>query len=326
MNIGLVIVGTLVILALGYRLHGGFVARVLGIDPRRPTPAVTINDGVDFVPTRTPVLFGHHFASIAAAGPIVGPTLAVIYGFMPAWLWIVFGVVFIGAVHDFTALFVSMRERGRSTAEVARATLGRSGFLFYLAFAVLLCILVCAAFLQLAAVALTSVVPLATVGLPATQTLLRTVTGGIPPVAGKVRLGSGVRLGYMSQEQEEFAPGENALTALQRVTGFAETGARTYLHKYLFSGDEVFTPVETLSFGQRARLSLACLVAQGCNLLLLDEPLNHLDLPSRDQFEKALAAFEGTLLVVTHDRYFIRRAATHLWEIRDGNLSTRETG
>ncbi len=176
MNIGLVIVGTLVILALGYRLHGGFVARVLGIDPRRPTPAVTINDGVDFVPTRTPVLFGHHFASIAAAGPIVGPTLAVIYGFMPAWLWIVFGVVFIGAVHDFTALFVSMRERGRSTAEVARATLGRSGFLFYLAFAVLLCILVCAAFLQLAAVALTSVVPLATVGLPATQTLLRTVT------------------------------------------------------------------------------------------------------------------------------------------------------
>ena len=157
-------------------------------------------------------------------------------------------------------------------------------------------------------------------------TLLRTIAGGLAPLAGACRSGAGVKAGYMSQEQEEFAPGENALTALQRVTGFAETGARTYLHKYLFSGDEVFTPVETLSFGQRARLSLACLVAQGCNLLLLDEPLNHLDLPSRDQFEKALAAFEGTLLVVTHDRYFIRRAATHLWEIRDGNLSTRETG
>ena len=155
-------------------------------------------------------------------------------------------------------------------------------------------------------------------------TLLRTIAGRLAPLAGVCRVGAGVKAGYMTQEQEEFAPGENALTALKRVSGFAETEARTFLHRYLFSGDEVFTPVEALSFGQRSRLSLACLVVQGCNLLLLDEPLNHLDLPSRDQFEKALASFEGTLLVVTHDRYFIQRAATHLWEMRGGGLTTRE--
>ena len=155
-------------------------------------------------------------------------------------------------------------------------------------------------------------------------TLLRTIAGRLAPLAGVCRVGAGVKAGYMTQEQEEFAPGENALTALKRVSGFAETEARTFLHRYLFSGDEVFTPVEALSFGQRSRLSLACLVVQGCNLLLLDEPLNHLDLPSRDQFENALASFEGTLLVVTHDRYFIQRAATHLWEMRGGGLTTRE--
>lgn len=177
MNVGLVIVVSLVFLWLGYRYYGGYVARTLGVDDSRPTPAVALNDGRDFVPTRTPVLFGHHFASIAAAGPIVGPTLAVIYGFVPAWLWILGGVVFIGAVHDFSALYVSMREKGHSTAEVARTTLGRNGFLFYVAFALILCILVCAAFLQLAAVALTSVLPLSTLGLGAGQTLLRTSVG-----------------------------------------------------------------------------------------------------------------------------------------------------
>jgi carbon starvation protein len=177
MNVGLIIVVSLVLLGLGFRFYGGYVARSLGVDASRPTPAVSLRDGRDCVPTRTPVLFGHHFASIAAAGPIVGPTLAVIYGFVPAWLWILGGVVFIGAVHDFSALFVSIREKGKSTAEVARSTLGRNGFLFYVSFALILCILVCAAFLQLAAVALTSTVPLSDMGLGHDQTLLRTATG-----------------------------------------------------------------------------------------------------------------------------------------------------
>jgi carbon starvation protein len=105
------------------------------------------------------VLFGHHFAAIAAAGPIVGPTLALYFGFLPAWLWIMLGVTFIGAVHDFTALFVAVREGGRSIAEVARRTLGKPGFVFYILFAILLCLLVVAAFLQLTALALTSTLP-----------------------------------------------------------------------------------------------------------------------------------------------------------------------
>jgi len=174
MNVGALMGLSLLALLGGYVLYGRLVARWAGIDPQRPTPAVTVNDGVDFVPTRAPVLFGHHFASIAAAGPIVGPTLAVLYGFLPAWLWIVIGVIFIGAVHDFIALFVSVREGGRSIAEVARRTLGRSGFLFFVAFAILLCILVAAAFLQLTAVALTSLYPMRELGLSPEQTLIKT--------------------------------------------------------------------------------------------------------------------------------------------------------
>jgi carbon starvation protein len=175
MNIGLVMGLLLLALLAGYFLYGRYIARLLGIDPNRPTPAVRFNDGVDFVPTKAPVVFGHHFASIAAAGPIVGPTLAVMYGFLPTWLWIIVGVIFIGAVHDFTALFISAREGGRSVAEVARRTLGKSGFIFFVAFAILLCVLVSAAFLQLTAIALTSLHPVSELGLPPDQTLVKTL-------------------------------------------------------------------------------------------------------------------------------------------------------
>lgn len=156
------------------------------------------------------------------------------------------------------------------------------------------------------------------------STLLRTIMGELAPVNGTCRRGAGVKVGYMTQEQEELKPNSNALLTFQGVSGYNETEARTYLHKYLFSGDSVFTPVELLSFGQRARLSLACLVVQGCNLLLLDEPLNHLDIPSRTQFESALVEFPGTVLTVTHDRYFIQRYATHAWEMKDGGFTNRE--
>ena len=157
------------------------------------------------------------------------------------------------------------------------------------------------------------------------STLLRTIAGELALVSGICRTGAGVKTGYMTQEQEEFKAGSNALFTFQRASGYAETEARTYLHKFLFSGDAVFTPVEALSYGQRARLSLACLVVQGCNLLLLDEPLNHLDIPSRSQFEQALMEFEGTVLTVTHDRYFIKRYATHIWYIENGGMTTRES-
>ncbi|HUJ10952.1 MAG TPA: carbon starvation CstA family protein [Verrucomicrobiae bacterium] len=159
MNIALVMLSSLAMLILGFALYSRFVCKAVGVDASKPTPATTIHDGVDYVPTRPLVLFGHHFAAIAAAGPIVGPTLALYFGFLPAWLWIMLGVTFIGAVHDFTALFVAVREGGRSIAEVARKTLGKPGFVFYVLFAILLCLLLVAAFLQLTALALTSTLP-----------------------------------------------------------------------------------------------------------------------------------------------------------------------
>lgn len=175
MNIAFLMVGSLALLVAGYFLYGRTIARLLGIDENNPTPAVRVNDGIDYVPTKPLVLFGHHFAAIAAAGPIVGPTLAVFYGFLPAWLWVIVGVIGIGAVHDFTSLFVSMREGGKSIAEVARKTLGKTGFIFYVLFAILLCLLVCAAFLQLTAIALTSTVPPDDVNIALTQTTLHAI-------------------------------------------------------------------------------------------------------------------------------------------------------
>jgi ATP-binding cassette subfamily F protein 3 len=99
-----------------------------------------------------------------------------------------------------------------------------------------------------------------------------------------------------------------------------ETDARRFLHYFLFSGDDVFVPAGSLSYGERARLLLALLVARGCNFLLLDEPINHLDIPSRDRFEQALAAFKGTVLAVVHDRYFINRIATEVWGVGEGSV------
>ena len=152
-------------------------------------------------------------------------------------------------------------------------------------------------------------------------TLLRTIIGALPPIAGRVRLGASTQWGYMAQEQEDLNPAWNALETILHLAPFSETQARTYLHKYLFSGDDVFLPVGMLSYGERARLSLACLVAQGCNLLLLDEPINHLDIPSRTRFEQALASYEGTVLAVVHDRYFIQGFASEIWEIAAGGLN-----
>lgn len=146
-------------------------------------------------------------------------------------------------------------------------------------------------------------------------TLLRTIAGVIPPLAGRVVLGTRVKPGYMCQEQEELPPDETPLSLLRQTLSQNETEVRSFLSLYLFKGDDVFIPAGKLSFGERARLSLARLVAAGCNLLLLDEPVNHLDIPSRAQFEQALASFQGSVLAVTHDRYFIAAFASQVWEV-----------
>ncbi|GAB6167285.1 hypothetical protein JCM19992_32850 [Thermostilla marina] len=119
-NVALVVVVAIACLGLAYLTYGRFLARRLfRFDPNRPTPAHTMQDGIDYVPTRLPVLFGHHFASIAGLGPILGPAIAVIWGWVPAVIWVVLGCIFIGALHDLGALAVSMRHEGRSVGEVA---------------------------------------------------------------------------------------------------------------------------------------------------------------------------------------------------------------
>ncbi|RZM00600.1 MAG: carbon starvation protein A, partial [Sphingomonas sp.] len=111
---------------IAYRFYAKFIAtRVLGIDPSRPTPAVRRADGLDYVATDRRVLFGHHFAAIAGAGPLVGPVLAAQMGYLPGVLWILVGVVLAGAVQDFCILFVSMRRDGRSLGELVRAEMGQ---------------------------------------------------------------------------------------------------------------------------------------------------------------------------------------------------------
>jgi ATP-binding cassette subfamily F protein 3 len=151
-------------------------------------------------------------------------------------------------------------------------------------------------------------------------TLLRTIAGRLRPLAGDLKLGSTVRLGYMAQEQELLNLDWNALQTIQGFAPFNETEARNFLHYFLFKGDDALRVTRELSYGERARLQLGVLVAQGCTFLLLDEPINHLDIPSRARFEEALANFKGTILAVVHDRYFIERFASDIWTVKNGNV------
>jgi ATPase subunit of ABC transporter with duplicated ATPase domains len=151
-------------------------------------------------------------------------------------------------------------------------------------------------------------------------TLLRIMMGQMEPLRGSVRLGPSVRVGYYAQEQEGLDDTSDPFTEIRRVAPMDDTETRSFLHYFLFSGDDVFVPVGSLSLGERARLALAKLVASGCNLLVLDEPINHLDIPSREQFEQGLSQFEGAVLAVVHDRYFIERFATRIWAIHEGTI------
>lgn len=137
--------------AAAYKFYGKFVERVFGVEPERPTPAHAMRDGIDYVPTKPAVLFGHHFASIAGAGPIVGPVLAAQFGWLPVALWVVFGCILIGTVHDLAAMFLSVRHQGRSIGTVIEALMGYWGRMLFLFFCWFTLILVVAEFLRIVA-------------------------------------------------------------------------------------------------------------------------------------------------------------------------------
>ena len=122
-----IIVVAIVVLSAAYVLYGGFISRKLGINDENITPAHKLRDDIDYMPTKTPVVLGHHFASIAGAGPIVGPIIAVAFGWIPALIWILVGGIFFGAVHDLTSMMASIRHQGKSIGEVIERYIGISG-------------------------------------------------------------------------------------------------------------------------------------------------------------------------------------------------------
>ncbi|MGE8281882.1 MAG: carbon starvation CstA family protein, partial [Stenotrophomonas sp.] len=121
-----IVIAAVSLYLVAFRYYGLFIAnKVLGVDPTRATPAVLNNDGLDYVPTNKHVLFGHHFAAIAGAGPLVGPVLAAQMGYLPGTLWLIAGVVLAGAVQDFMILFISTRRNGRSLGDLVREEMGQ---------------------------------------------------------------------------------------------------------------------------------------------------------------------------------------------------------
>ena len=147
-------------------------------------------------------------------------------------------------------------------------------------------------------------------------TFLKTLLGQIPPLAGEVELGGSVRVGYFAQAHEGLHDDWTLVEEIQSTTPkMLEAEIRSYLAKFLFSGDDVFKKVGVLSGGERGRLAMACLALQGANLLLLDEPTNHLDLPSQEILQRVLSEFGGTILLVSHDRFLADEIATQVWEV-----------
>ena len=146
-------------------------------------------------------------------------------------------------------------------------------------------------------------------------TLLKTILGELAPVTGKAKIGNRVKIGYFSQSYERLDPNQTLLDNFLTEYGYTTEYTRSLLGGMLFHGDDVFKEIGTLSGGQKARLVLLKLVLDGANLLILDEPTNHLDIAAREAVEAALEAFDGTVLVVSHDRYFINEVASRIWEI-----------
>lgn len=152
-------------------------------------------------------------------------------------------------------------------------------------------------------------------------TILKMITGEKKPDTGFIQLGNNVKMGYYSQEQERLHPKLTVLDEVRDTFNFGEKEARNILGMFLFRGDDVFKTVGMLSGGEKARLSLLCLFLEKPNFLILDEPTNYLDIPTREIMEDAIEAFGGTCLVVSHDRYFLDKVADRILELDHGKLT-----
>lgn len=151
MNGLLLIIASIIVLAAAYLIYGRYLARTWGIDPKAKTPAYELEDGVDYVPADTNIVFGHQFASIAGAGPINGPIQAAIFGWVPVLLWVLLGGIFFGAVQDFASMYASVKNKGRTIGYIIEEYIGKSGKQLFLLFTWLFCILVVAAFADIVA-------------------------------------------------------------------------------------------------------------------------------------------------------------------------------
>ncbi len=147
----LIILAAIALLVVGYIFYGSWLAKEWGVDPTRTTPAIEVNDGVDYVAAKPAVLMGHHFSSIAGAGPINGPIQASVFGWVPVFLWCVIGGIFVGGLHDFGALFASTRHGGKSVGEIIKSSMGDRAKKLFIIFALLVLILVIASFVNVVA-------------------------------------------------------------------------------------------------------------------------------------------------------------------------------
>ncbi|MBU2440249.1 carbon starvation protein A, partial [bacterium] len=146
MNLLILVLIALIAFAISLKVYGGYLAKLVGLDDSKKTPAHTMTDGVDYVPAKAPVLMGHHFASIAGGGPILGPIQASVFGWLPCFLWIVLGSIFIGGVHDFMSLISSVRHKGKTVGEVIGVNVGKKAKILFLIFVWLALILIIAVF------------------------------------------------------------------------------------------------------------------------------------------------------------------------------------
>ncbi|MEW5958211.1 MAG: ABC-F family ATP-binding cassette domain-containing protein [Chloroflexota bacterium] len=152
-------------------------------------------------------------------------------------------------------------------------------------------------------------------------TFLKTILGQVQPKTGAIRFGAGVEVGYFAQTHASLNLAATVLDEILSVENMPIGEARNYLGRFLFSGDDVFKPIGALSGGERSRVALAKLVLTGANFFILDEPTNHLDIPSQETLEDVLKRFEGTILLVSHDRYFVDALASHVWALEPATRS-----